>query len=460
MKPLRHRIPEEASEAALRARGATVWLRELNGATALSRPLGELEGRSILVATSGQLGAAIALLELDGVARRLVIAAPDVAAEYLPMVFEMAGIEAVVCDTDSAAASLASVAQGLPIVRVAADGRLAPAADDRVAACETEWVLMTSGTTGAPKLVVHTIETLTAVVPELPQPDVVWATFYDMRRYGGLQIFLRAVCGGGSFVMSDADEAPADFLARLAANGATHVSGTPSHWRRALMSPAAGAIAPRYVRMSGEIADQTIINSLRAKYPDAGVSHAFATTEAGVGFPVDDGLAGFPASYVGRVGAVDVQVADGSLRLRSTGTALRYLGSSNAAIRDGDGFVDTGDAVELRGGRYHFLGRRSGLINIGGLKVYPEEIETVINRHPAVRMSLARAKRSPITGALVMADVVLKSPDETSAALLDLKNEILALCRETLSPHKVPATIRFVADLNVAAAGKLARANG
>ena len=50
-------------------------------------------------------------------------------------------------------------------------------------------------------------------------------------------------------------------------------------------------------------------------------------------------------------------------------------------LTDSEGFVDTGDMVELRGDRYYFVGRRGGIINIGGLKVHPEEIEAVINRH-------------------------------------------------------------------------------
>ena len=69
-----------------------------------------------------------------------------------------------------------------------------------------------------------------------------------------------------------------------------------------------------------------------------------------------------------------------------------------AALTDADGFVDTGDMVELRGDRYYFVGRRGGIINIGGLKVHPEEIEAVINRHPAVQdvaREIAHAARSP-----------------------------------------------------------------
>src|SRR5437773_3368312 len=212
------------------------------------------------------------------------------------------------------------------------------------------------------------------------------------------------------------------------------------------MSPAARAIGPRYIRLSGEIADQGILNALRSFYPQARIGHAFASTEAGVGFDVNDGLEGFPASLVGAAGHVQIKVEDGSLRLRSTRGAARSL-SDDSPLTDDEGFVDTGDMVEHRGDRYYFLGRRSGLINVGGLKVYPEEVEAAINRHPAVRMSRVRSRRSPMTGSLVVADVVLKGDSDSSGAggeMVDFKREILQLCRDNLAPHKIPATIRFV----------------
>jgi acyl-CoA synthetase (AMP-forming)/AMP-acid ligase II len=204
-----------------------------------------------------------------------------------------------------------------------------------------------------------------------------------------------------------------------------------------------------------------VINSLRARYPGARVSHAFASTEAGVGFAVDDGYAGFPVNFVGTVGNVEVQVINGSLCLRSPGVALRFLGNPEP-IAGADGFVNTGDAVEQRGDRYYFLGRTSGVINVGGLKVYPEEVEAVINRHPAVCMSRVCGKRSPITGALVAADVVLETSIDGALAehAANLKQDIQMLCRRRLAPHKVPATIRIVPRLELSAAGKLARVVG
>src|SRR5262249_31656744 len=289
----------------------------------------------------------------------------------------------------------------------------------------------------------------------------VWGTFYDVRRYGGLQVLFRAILGGGSFVLSSFGESLSQYLDRLGAHHATHVLGTPSHWRRALMSPSACEIAPQYTRLSGEIADQTILDSLHAFYPHARIGHAFASTEAGVAFEVTDGLEGFPASIVdGSTGDVVLKMEGGSLRVRSPGTAKGYVGQNATILADDEGFVDTGDMVERRGDRYYFLGRRGGVINVGGLKVHPEEVEAVINRHPAVRMSAVRSRRSPITGSIVVADVVLKvEPDSSSASVstAELKGEILQVCRDALAQHKVPAAIRFVDDLNVGATGKLAR---
>jgi acyl-coenzyme A synthetase/AMP-(fatty) acid ligase len=418
-----------------------VALAELAAGSSLDRPVGEFAGKSVLVATNDQLTAALAAIELDGIARRLVLCPPDLSSEHLPHVITTAEVDAVVSD-------------GRIAGDVTGNSTLTAIQPQRQPGCRTEWVLLTSGTTGVPKLVVHTLASLVGAI----QPNSftaaagsVWSTFYDIRRYGGLQVFLRAMLGGGSLVLSSAKEPVADFLVRVGRHGVTHISGTPSHWRRALMSPAAAKMAPKYVRLSGEIADQAILDDLKTFYRDASVAHAFASTEAGVAFTVDDGIAGFPAGLIGKGPEVEMKIADGSLRIRSSRTATRYLGDVGP-LRDGDGFVDNGDMIEARDGRYYFVGRRGGIINVGGMKVHPEEVEAVINRHPAVRMSLVKARKNPFTGAVVVADVVVR--DEPSEAL---QGDILAACRARLAPHKVPAAIRFVPALDVGGSGKIAR---
>ena len=318
----------------------------------------------------------------------------------------------------------------------------------------TEWILLTSGTTGTPKLVVHTLHSLGGSLPTQPPSGSasIWSTFYDIRRYGGLQIYLRAVLSGSPLVLSSPGEATVEFLARAAAAGVTHISGTPSHWRRALMSGEAALLKPQYVRLSGEVADQAVLDHLRAVYPQARIAHAFASTEAGVAFDVNDGLAGFPTAFIDEPsGDIELKVVDHTLRIRSGRNAARYLGAAPALLMSDDGYVDTGDMVELEDGRYYFRGRIGGVINVGGLKVYPEEVESVLNADPRVRMSLVRARRNPITGAVVVADVVLADPASSAASdTPDLvKNDLLDACRRTLAAHKVPAMLRFVPSLGI-----------
>jgi acyl-coenzyme A synthetase/AMP-(fatty) acid ligase len=452
--------------------------------SAMGRALdADLSGAHVLLRTRDQLFAALALIELDGIAARIVIAPPDVKSEHLPSVIERAAIDVVVGDDPELATQgvrfeqlhLPQSSQARrPHARVSAqEGGVAVAspAMRRPEGVKTEWVLFTSGTTGVPKMVVHSLEGLRGAISPAASNDIVWGTFYDIRRYGGLQILLRALLGQASLVLSDADESVADFLARLARHGVTHLTGTPSHWRRVLMSPANAMIAPAYVRLSGEIADQAILDSLKARFPDAAMGHAYASTEAGVGFEVTDGLEGFPAAFIGRPGPVEMKIAGGTLHVRSPRTASQYVGGGPASGSEqnnnlkNDGWVDTGDMIERRPSvgasqsdqkksRCFFAGRAGGIINVGGLKINPEEVEAVINCHPGVALSRVSGRKNPIMGAIVVAEVVLSDAANDNATF---RQAILEACREKLPAFKVPAMLRFVPALELTAGGKLSR---
>src|SRR6059058_2337410 len=209
------------SERSLWGADGSVALGDLAWGSSLGARLEELAGRCVLVATADQLTAALALIELDGIARRLILSPPDLPTEHLPFVITAAAVDAVVSD------------------RPALEAGTPGAASERTERYQTEWILLTSGTTGLPKMVVHTLPSLAgAIQPGSAAPQqLLWSTFYDIRRYGGLQIFLRALLGGGSMVLSSARESTGDFLLRAAARGVTHMLGTPTHWRNALMSP-------------------------------------------------------------------------------------------------------------------------------------------------------------------------------------------------------------------------------
>src|SRR5579875_571389 len=376
-----------------------VSFADLTRYTALYNRAEFLRGQSVLLATDNQMTTAMALMELDGIASRIVLCPPETPVEHLTYVMEAADVDAIVSNR-----FVAGVPTSRRMTFLPSSKEPAPAEMDRSEEHPTEWILLTSGTTGMPKLVVHTLATLTAGIDtRSSMGDVaIWSTFYDIRRYGGLQILLRALLSGSTLILSEASEPLPDFLWRAAHHGVTHISGTPSHWRHVLMSDAARLVAAKYIRLSGEIADQGILNQLSATYPDAHLVHAFASTEAGVAFEVHDGMAGFPRDLLHQTEGVEMKVEDRTLHVRSARNAHRYLGTQAPAMKSSDGFVDTKDVLEERNGRFYFAGRLDGAINIGGLKAHPEEIESVINRHPAVQMSVVRMKRNPITGAIVV----------------------------------------------------------
>ena len=408
--------------------------------------------KTVLLATARQLETVLALIELDGVAKRVLLFTPNL-IPHLDEISRDAEVDVVVCDEDG---------PGHPAIQPMHDRcdyyrfDLPVSTDETDRSVDTEWVLFTSGTTGRPKMAVHTLASLTGPLNDgLAVPTgAVWSTFYDIRRYGGLTILFRALLGGASMVLSELSGTSLNaFLTHAGHCGVTHISGTPSHWRKVLMSSAVHAMHPGYIRMSGEIADQQIIDLLKAAYPAADVAHAFASTEAGFAFDVRDGLAGFPASYVDNpTMKAEMRVIDGTLWIRSARTASTYIGK---ALPGADGFIDTGDLVERVADRYYFRGRAEGVINVGGQKVFPEEVEAILAMHPSVIAAQVYGRRSPITGAVAAANLVLR------ADALALDNQFCAALRELCGTHlarwKIPVSFKQVETIQLTASGKIER---
>ena len=124
-----------------------VNLAELGTGSCMGRQIAQLSGRSVLIAMTNQLQTAIAMIELDGVARRMLLCPPDLNPEHIPALIDDAEIDAIVCDNPAPWKS-----SSVPLV-VTATLPIKPAAPvkaDRV----TEWLMLTSGTTGSPKIVI------------------------------------------------------------------------------------------------------------------------------------------------------------------------------------------------------------------------------------------------------------------------------------------------------------------
>ena len=260
---LRDYLGPELKGRAISDARRVVSLTDSPGQTCLAGRLGELARRSVLLAVSDQLISAVAMTESTAWRGGCCCARPISMPSHVKALIEDAGIDAIVTDHPSRWAD-ADIYLVVPA--------RAPERTDKRTNSEraTEWLMLTSGTSGVPKIVGHSLEALTgAIVADGPARGAppVWATFYDIRRYGGLQIWLRAILSGGSMVLTEPGEALADHVARLHARGVTHISGTPSHWRKLLMSGSASGFSPRYVRLSGEIADQAVLDGLPAHFP-------------------------------------------------------------------------------------------------------------------------------------------------------------------------------------------------
>lgn len=380
----------------------------------------------------------LALAMLDGTVERILLLPPSTEHDTAVALLERAGVTTVYGDS-------CVLEQARPLREISVTS----------GQHETEWLLATSGTTGAPKLVAHTFMSLTRTARRGGRGhEFVWGQIYDDYRFAGLQVILQALVGGSRIVAPDKDLALCRKLAAFAEGGVNALSATPTLWRKILMVEGSRDLNLRSITLGGEIVDQHILDALRRRYPDARIRHIYASTEAGASFSVSDGLAGFPASFlVTEEGEADLKIIDGSLFIRNPHVGAAYVGESAKRFKDDAGFVDTGDLVSVDGDRVFFLGRRSGLINVGGNKVLPEVVENVLTGIEGVAMASVFGKGSAITGQLVMADIVAE-PD-TEPAVLEKKLRLAS--KEQLEPHQRPALYRFVDSIETSANGKLVR---
>lgn len=318
----------------------------------------------------------------------------------------------------------------------------------------TKWLVPTSGTTSAPKLVVHNFESLARAAlagRNITASPQVWAMLYDVTRFAGYQVFFQAALSGHTLVFAGLDTPMDERVSLFARSGVTHVSATPTLWRKIMMCPASADLSPIQVTLGGEAADQATLSSLAAKYPQARVTHIFASTEAGVGLSVSDGRAGFPTSYIEKsFHGVEIRLTDGRLHVRAETQPSGYAG--NVPLAEGDGWIDTGDLVHVDGDRFFIIGRESGIINVGGDKVVPELVRDALLACDIVHEAVVYGKKNPFTGALVAADVVLSESINKDDAR-EIISEFLA---KRLSSPQRPRLLRFVPEIAASATGKVA----
>lgn len=376
------------------------------------------------------------VIALDGVAGALLLLAPGLPADSTAELMAKAGAGILVSDVREGA--------------VPPD----PKPGQRPAGtAETRWIMTTSGTTGLPKMVEHRLSGLArSTVANDRTAGHVWGLIYDPSRFAGLQVVLQALIGGGRLVVPAPGMAMADELRFFAGEGVTHLSATPTLWRKMLMLPASATLPLQQATLGGEIADAAVLRAVAAQWPEAHVTHIYASTELGVGFSVKDGLPGFPAAYLadGVKGAA-LKLVDGMLWAKPL-AGERPRGAHLQT--DSEGYIHTGDRVELEGARVLFRGRESSLANIGGMKVQPEHLEQAALAHPHVAGALVTVKANPITGSILQLTVTpAPGAPEGRELALSVKQQL----KQTLPRELQPAIVRVAESLDISASGKLER---
>ncbi|MGC4053312.1 MAG: fatty acid--CoA ligase family protein [Paludibaculum sp.] len=314
--------------------------------------------------------------------------------------------------------------------------------------------LFTSGTTGNPKIVEHALGTLLGRIGgrSLKKNEGArWLLTYEPHSFAGLQVVLSAVLSNGLLISSTRRD-PASAVKTATLSEATHISATPTFWRAFLMAGASGRTLPlRQITLGGEAVDQATLDRLAEAFPTARIVHIFASSEAGALFSVRDGKAGFPAGWLNEPleDGITLRLRNGVLEALSPNRMKRYASLQPTPSAE-DGWLITGDLAEVRGDRVMFLGRADRTVNVGGLKVCPEEIEEFLLGHPAVRDARAFGVASPLVGQLLAAEIVLDPERDPAAALMELRR----FCASGLPPHKVPRRIEPVAQVRMAESGK------
>jgi acyl-CoA synthetase (AMP-forming)/AMP-acid ligase II len=136
----------------------------------------------------------------------------------------------------------------------------------------------------------------------------------------------------------------------------------------------------------------------------------------------------------------ETRVVDGALQIRARSAMLGYLNAPSPFTEDG--WLLTGDAVETDGEYVRILGRRSEIINVGGEKVYPAEVESVIQKMDNVAAVTVRGERNPITGQIVCARVTPVLPEDPK----ELAARVKVFCRDRLAAFQVPVKVQVTTD--------------
>lgn len=297
-------------------------------------------------------------------------------------------------------------------------------------------VLFTSGSTGRPKAALQSIHRF---LRKFDRPGKGFRTlaFLLFDHVAGLDTLFYTLSNGGTVVVTRDRSPPA--ICRLIDEARVEVlSASPTFLRLLCMGDdgARSLASLKIITYGSEPMDPRTLALLNERFPGCRISQKYGTTETGS----PRSASRDNNSLWLRLGGdgVEVKIVDGVLHLRGENTILGYLNAPSPV--DAEGWYSTGDLVDVDGEWIRFRGRRSDLINVGGEKVAPSEVERVLLELDFIREAVVSGESNPIMGHIVAASIVLaEAVDER-----DAMRRIRSHCRSRLAPHMIPMKVRCV----------------
>lgn len=307
---------------------------------------------------------------------------------------------------------------------------------------QSEITIFTSGTTGQPKKVVHSISTLTRNV-RLGEKYAgqIWAYAYNPTHMAGLQVFFQAFENKNTLVNVFGKQRD-EVYRQIAEKQITHISATPTFYRLLLPFEKSYDSVVR-ITLGGEKSDQHLYDAIGQIFPKAKINNVYASTEAGSLFAAKGDCFQIPENIRDKF-----KVVDDELLIHKS-----LLGSSES-FKFTDDFYHSGDLIEWvdkESGWFRFKSRKNELINVGGYKVNPDEVENAIMAIEGVRQALVYGKSNSILGNVLCADVQLAEGFALNE--LDIKKHLASQLQE----FKIPRRIKIVEKMALTRTGKLKR---
>lgn len=301
-------------------------------------------------------------------------------------------------------------------------------------------VLFSSGSSGRPKAMVHDLDRLLETYRDRRSRDLTLMVFLMFDHIGGLNTLFTALASGATMVIPGTRE-PDEVCALIARHRVAVLPASPTFLNLVLLSGAVerhdlGSL--RIVTYGTEPMPESLLARLRTAFPKVKLLQTFGTSETGIS--QTSSLSS--SSTLLRLDDPNTEhrIVDGELWLRSQTQILGYLNHSMESFTE-DGWFKTGDMVEEAGdGFIRIKGRLKELINVGGQKVLPAEVESVLLEMAEVEDCLVFGEPSPITGQVVCTKVVLKAGADAGA----LRGLVRGFCRTRLDSYKVPVKVLAV----------------